>query len=130
MSHFTTMKTRFQNLIYLERALNKLKIYYEKKEKLLTNEDLISYQFDLIIPQSNGYDIMFSWNQEQYLLVVDISYWNQPYPIELFIDKIAQQYAGEVILGESKKLGFQTIKYQENLDGSNTLVLERWNKNY
>ena len=73
---------------------------------------------------------MFSWNQEQYLLVVDISYWNQPYPIELFIDKIAQQYAGEVILGESKKLGFQTIKYQENLDGSNTLVLERWNKNY
>ena len=130
MSHFTIMKTRFQNLIYLERALNKLKIHYEKKEKLLTNENLTSYQFDLIIPQSNGYDIMFSWNQEQYLLVVDISYWNQPYPIELFIDKIAQQYAGEVILGESKKLGFQTIKYQENLDGSNTLVLERWNKNY
>jgi hypothetical protein len=124
------MKTRFQNLIYLERALNKLKIHYEKKEKLLTNENLTSYQFDLIIPQSNGYDIIFSWNQEQYLLVVDISYWNQPYPIELFIDKIAQQYAGEVILGESKKLGFQTIKYQENLDGSNTLVLERWNKNY
>ena len=130
MSHFTIMKTRFQNLIYLERALNKLKIHYEKKEKLLTNENLTSYQFDLIIPQSNGYDIMFSWNQEQYLLVVDISYWNQPYPIELFIDKIAQQYAGEVILGESKKLGFQKIKYQENLDGSNTLVLERWNKNY
>lgn len=130
MSHFTIMKTRFQNLIYLERALNKLKIHYEKKEKLLTNENLTSYQFDLIIPQSNGYDIIFSWNQEQYLLVVDISYWNQPYPIELFIDKIAQQYAGEVILGESKKLGFQTIKYQENLDGSNTLVLERWNKNY
>jgi len=121
------MKTRFQNLIYLERALNKLKIHYEKKEKLLTNENLTSYQFDLIIPQSNGYDIIFSWNQEQYLLVVDISYWNQPYPIELFIDKIAQQYAGEVIIGESQKIGFQPIKYQQNTDGSNTLILERWN---
>jgi uncharacterized membrane protein len=123
------MKTRFQNLIYLERALNKLEIQHEKKKKLLSNENLINYQFDLTIPQSNGYDITFSWNKEEYTLVVDMSYWNQPYPIELFIDKIAQQYASEVIIGESKKLGFQPIKYQENLDGSNTLILERWNKN-
>jgi hypothetical protein len=58
-----------------------------------------------------------------------MSYWNQQYPVELFIDKIAQQYAGEVIIGESKKLGFEPIKYQQNHDGSNTLILERWNKN-
>jgi len=57
-----------------------------------------------------------------------MSYWVQDYPIETFIDKIAQQYAGEVIIGESKKLGFQPIKYQQNQDGSNTLVLERWNE--
>jgi hypothetical protein len=36
-----------------------------------------------------------------------------------------QQYAGEVIIGESEKIG--PIKYQQNADGSNTLVLERWN---
>jgi hypothetical protein len=47
--------------------------------------------------------------------------------IESFIDKVAQQYAGEVIIGESEKIGFQPIKYQQNADGSNTLVLERWN---
>ena len=35
--------------------------------------------------------------------------------------------AAEVIVGESKKSGFQAVKYEENLDGSNTLVLERWN---
>jgi hypothetical protein len=34
---------------------------------------------------------------------------------------------GEVIIGESEKIGFQPIKYQQNADGSNTLVLERWN---
>jgi hypothetical protein len=55
-----------------------------------------------------------------------MSFWEQPYPIESFIDKIAQQYAGEVIIGESQKIGFQPIKYQQNSDGSNTLVLERW----
>ena len=37
------------------------------------------------------------------------------------------KYAGEVIIGESQKIGFQPIKYQQNGDGSNTLILERWN---
>lgn len=129
MSHFTSMKTRFQNLFYLQSALNKLQIEH-KTEKTLSKEDnLTTYNTDLIIPQSNGHDIKFCWNQQEYALIVDMSYWNQPYPLELFIDKIAQQYAGEVIIGESKKLGFEPVKYEQNTDGSNTLVLERWNKN-
>ena len=57
-----------------------------------------------------------------------MSFWEQPYPVESFIDKVAQQYAGEVIIGESQKLGFQAVKYQQNSDGSNTVVLERWNE--
>ena len=48
--------------------------------------------------------------------------------IETFMDQIAQQYAGEVIIGESQKIGFQPVKYQLNSDGSNILVLERWKK--
>ena len=123
MSHFTHMKTRFQNLFYLEKALNRLNIVY--KEKNIKNSDLSNV--NLVIPQSNGYDIEFSWNGQEYEFVVDISFWEQPYPIESFIDKISQQYAGEVIIGESQKIGFQPIKYQQNGDGSNTLVLERWN---
>ena len=50
------------------------------------------------------------------------------YPFESFIDKIAQQYASNVIIGESQKIGFQPIKYQQNVDGSETLILERWSK--
>ena len=50
-----------------------------------------------------------------------MSFWEQPYPIESFIDKVAQQYASEVTIGESQKT------YQQNADGSNTLILERWN---
>ena len=56
-----------------------------------------------------------------------MSFWEQPYPIESFIDKVALQYAGEVIIGEIQKTGFQPIEYQQNADGSNTLILERWN---
>ena len=57
-----------------------------------------------------------------------MSFWEQSCPVESFIDKVSQQYAGEVIVGESQKLGFQPIKYQQNQDGSNTVVLERWNE--
>lgn len=118
------MKTRFQNLFYLEKALNRLNIIHKEQ---VSDSNLESSTVSLVIPQSNGYDIEFVWNGQEYELVVDMSYWEQPYPIESFIDKIAQQYAGEVIIGESQKTGFQPIKYQQNADGSNTLVLERWN---
>lgn len=125
MSHFTHMKTRFQNLFYLEKALNQLNIFHKQK----VNQNQTSSHIDLIIPQLNGYDVTFSWNGQEYDLVVDISFWDQPYPVETFIDRIAQQYAGEVVIGESQKIGFQPVKYQQNVDGSNTLVLERWNSN-
>ena len=125
MSHFTHMKTRFQNLFYLKKALNRLNIVHNQKRTKSQNSTLA--HIDLIIPQSNGYDIKFCWNGHEYELVVDMSFWEQDYPIENFIDRIAQQYAGEVVIGESHKIGFQPVKYQQNSDGSNTLVLERWN---
>ena len=121
MSHFTHIKTRFQNLVYLEKALNRLSIDYQKD---ISSQNLNP---NLIIRQSNGYDLEFCWNSQEYELVADISFWQQNYPIETFMDQIAQQYAGEVIIEESQKIGFQPIKYQQNSDGSNTLVLERWN---
>ena len=124
MSHFTHIQTRFQNLFYLEKALNKLNINYEKQKKLM--DDSKSYQTNLVIPQSNGYEIEFSWNEQEYELIADLAFWKQSSSVERFIDKISQEYAGQVIVGESQKIGFQPVKYQQNTDGSQTLVLERW----
>ena len=120
MSHFTHMKTRFQNLFYLEKSLNRLNINYEQK---VSNNSNVS----IVIPQPNKHDIEFVWNNQEYELKADIQLWKQEYCIESFIDKISQQYAGEVIIGESQQLGFQPIQYKQNSDGSNTLILERWN---
>lgn len=118
------MKTHFQNLFYLKKALDRLNIRYKEQP---TDSEILNP--NLIIPQSNNYDLKFCWNKQQYELVADLSFWTQSYPIENFIDKIGQQYAGEVVIGESQKIGFQPVKYQKNSDGSNTLVLERWNNN-
>lgn len=127
MSHFTYIKTRFKNLFYLEKALNRLNISYKEQEKIISNSNSEIYTTNLLIPQSNGYDIEFVWNCQEYELAVDMSFWDQPCPIESFVDKISQQYANEVIIGESQKMGFQPIKSQKNADGSIRLVLERWN---
>ena len=64
MSHFTHIKTRFQNISYLEKALSKLNIAYKQEQKL--NDSSKSFYINLVIPQSNGYNIEFSWNGQDY----------------------------------------------------------------
>lgn len=125
MSHFTHIKTRFQNLFYLEKALDKLNISYTHLAEDQTH--LQKSKKSLLISQSNGYDLTFTWNGKEYELIVDMSFWDQFYTIESFIDKISQKYASEVVIGESQKTGFQPVKSSQNLDGSYTFVLERWN---
>lgn len=120
MSHFTYMKTSFQNLFYLEKALDKLNIVYSR-------QNLDKNQPSLVISQPNGYDIEFCWNEKEYELVVDLSFWAQSDPVKSFIDKVAQNYANENVIGENQKLGFQVMNSQKNNDGSQTLLLERWN---
>lgn len=124
MSHLTYMKTHFQNLSYLEKALSKLNIAFNQQK---FHPELS--QPNLVITQSNGHEIEFCWNGKEYELVVDLSFWNQSYPVQSFIDKVAQNYATANVIGESQKIGFQVINAQNNSDGSQTLVLERWNLN-
>lgn len=123
MSHFTNIKTRFKDLDYLEKSLNKLEIENRRE----TQSSSVGEENVLIcMPQSNGYNAYFSWNGSEYDLVFDVSFWEQSCSIESFIDKITQQYVSEVIAAESQLVGFQPTKYVSNLDGSRTLVLQRW----
>ena len=127
MSHFTNLKTSFKNLVHLENALNKLEIPYRREKKVIEGNNSKLYNVNLVIPQSNNYDITFNWNGEKYDLVLDASFWIQPYPVESFINKISQHYANDVIVTESQKIGFQPIKSKQHVDGSNTITLQRWN---
>ena len=129
MSHFTNLKTSFKNLLHLENALKKLEIPYQREKKLIEGNNSKIYNVNLVIPQSNNYDITFNWNGEEYELVLDASFWIQPYPIESFINKLSQHYANDVIITESQKIGFQPIRSKQHVDGSNTITLQRWNLN-
>ena len=127
MSHFTNLKTSFKNLLHLENALNKLEIPYKREKKVIESKNSKLYNINLVIPQSNNYDITFNWNGEEYELVLDASFWIQPYPVESFINKLSQHYANDVIITESQKIGFQPVKSKQHVDGSNTITLQRWN---
>ena len=129
MSHFTNLKTSFKNLLHLENALNKLEIPYKREKKVIELNNSKLYNINLVIPQSNDYDITFNWNGEEYELVLDASFWIQPYPVESFINKLSQHYANDVIITESQKIGFQPIKSKQHIDGSNTITLQRCNLN-
>ena len=122
MSHYSSIQTEFRNLFYLEKALNRLNIVNRRTspdQGLTTN---------LVISRLNSDDVEFSWNGERYSLLVDISLWNKTETKSTrdFIDKIAQQYAAEVVVGESQKTGFQLVKSKQNSDNSKTLLLERF----
>ena len=129
MSHFTNLKTSFKNLLHLENALNKLEIPYKREKKVIEGNNSKLYNVNLVISQSNNYDITFNWNGEEYELIIDASFWIQPYPVESFINKLSQHYANDVIITESQKIGFQPIKTKQHVDGSNTITLQRWNLN-
>ncbi len=126
MSHFSYIKTRILNLEYLKEALNQLGINFSSDNKTLTGYKTKALSTDLLIPQRNGYDIGFNWNGQEYELVADLSFWQQKWSTETFIEKVSQAYATQTILKESNKQGFESIKQISNRDGSTTVVLERW----
>ena len=126
MSHFSYIKTRILHLEYLKEALNHLGINFSSDNKTLTGYKTKALRTDLLIPQGNGYDIGFNWNGQEYELVADLSFWQQKWSTETFIEKVSQAYATQTILKESNKQGFESIKQISNRDGSTTVVLERW----
>jgi hypothetical protein len=121
MSHFTNIQTCFQNLFYLEKALDKLEIPNFKTNELTNAKSLI-------LPQGENKNISFNWDGEAFALNVDADYWNQKYSVNHFLARITQEYATEAIVGESQKQGFKPVEIKQNEDGSRTISLQRWNQ--
>lgn len=126
MSHFSQIKTQIRNLSALQAALNDLEIDWKPGPSEVRGYRGQTRAADLAIAQSNGYDIGFCWNGNEYELVADLQYWNQPTPVDHFLSKVTQRYAFQTVLTESVQRGFQLAEQQQNADGSLRLVLQRW----
>ena len=128
MSHFSAIKTKIRNKPELQQALELLQYtVVEDRELRVTGAHGIKHETvtaDLAIAKDIGFRLNPMTNE--YELVADIETWNQPIPVERFIDKVNQQYARMTIHNSVKKMGFQIEEEWEMEDNSIELVVTRW----
>ena len=128
MSHFSAIKTKLRNKQQLQEALEILQYDVKEDQELkVTGNHGIGHETveaELAIAS----DIGFRMNpmSGEYELVADLETWNQPIPVERFVDKVTQQYARMTIHDTVKKMGFEVEEEWEMVDGSIELVVNRW----
>ena len=128
MSHFSTIKTKLKNKPILQEALELLQ-YDVKQDQELKVTGAHGIGHETVEAQiAIGTDVGFRLNEITgvYELVADLETWNQPIPVERFVDKVTQQYARMTIHDQIKKMGFQVEEEWEMVDGSIELVVNRW----
>ena len=128
MSHFSAIKTKIRNKPELQQALELLQYNVEEDQELkVTGAHGIKHETvvaDLAIAKDIGFRLNPMTNE--YELVADLETWDQPIPVERFIDKVNQQYARMTIHNSVKKMGFQIEEEWEMEDNSIELVVTRW----
>mmetsp|Transcript_3167 Transcript_3167/g.2636 ORF Transcript_3167/g.2636 Transcript_3167/m.2636 type:complete len:87 (+) Transcript_3167:263-523(+) len=81
---------------------------------------------DIVIPQSNNYDVAFRYNGNTYELVTDMQFWEQKMPVSAFMEKLNQRYAFNSIIDTAGNDGFNVEKVKTSVDGTVTLKMNRY----
>ena len=128
MSHFSTIKTKLKSKPQLVEALEMLQYDVKEDQELkVTGSHGIGHE-TVEAEVAIALDIGFRMNPMtgNYELVTDLETWNQPIPVERFMDKVTQQYARMTIHNTVKDMGFEVEEEWEMVDGSIELVVNRW----
>lgn len=126
MSHFSNIKTKIRDLASLKAALSDMGCEWKEGPHPVRGYQGQTVTANVVIEQENNHDIGFRWNGNEYELVADLQYWQQPLTVDGFLRKVNQGYAVHAILSETAKQGFQVAEQQKNADGSIRLVVQRW----
>ena len=126
MSHFTKIKTKLYNLEILKKSLTDLALETKFESKEINGYNNQKHVAVLVIEQSNGHDIGFAWNGNEYELVTDLMFWSQPYSVDKFLNQVNQRYAYNSIVEMSKREGFQLAQSKNPQDGSVRLLLRKF----
>ena len=128
MSHFSAIRTKLRNKPQLQEALEILQFDVKEDQELkVTGNHGIGHETveaELAIASDIGVRLNPMTNESE--LVADLETWNQPIPVERFLDKVNQQYARMSIHDQVKKMGFQVEEEWEMEDNSIELVVTRW----
>ena len=128
MSHFSTIRTKLRNKPQLLEALEILQYDVKEDQELKVSGSHGIGHETVEAELAIGTDIGFRMNPMtgEYELVADLETWNQPIPVERFMDKVNQQYARMTVHNTVKEMGFQVEEEWEMVDNSIELTVTRW----
>ena len=128
MSHFSTIKTKLRNKPQLLEALEILQYDVKEDQELKVSGSHGIGHETVEAELAIGTDIGFRMNPMtgEYELVADLETWNQPIPVERFMDKVNQQYARMTVHNTVKEMGFQVEEEWEMEDNTIELTVTRW----
>ena len=128
MSHFSTIKTKLRNKPQLQEALEILQYDVKEDQELKVSGSHGIGHETVEAELAIGTDIGFRMNPMtgEYELVADLETWNQPIPVERFMDKVNQQYARMTVHNVVQDMGFQVDEEWEMDDNSIELTVTRW----
>ena len=126
MSHFSKIKTKLYDRNILKKSLSDLKLEWTEQNQQIVGYQKQTHDAEIIVKQSNNYDIGFKWNGVEYELVTDLMFWAQPYSVDKFLNQINQRYAYNSIVQVSERENFNFTQSENSQDGSIRVHLTRY----
>jgi len=129
MSHFSRLKTSIREIDLLKKSLTNLNLAWHENEQLIEGYQGETHIVNLVVPQKNNIDIGFEKTKDNnYQLIADLAFWDQPTSVDAFLDSLHKEYALTAVLEETKKQGFEKISQTNNQqNGEVVIIVEKWN---
>ncbi len=123
MSHFTKVKSKIADLVFLKKAISDMELEYQEGKLKAKGWLWKKEKAELIIPTKSGYDIGFRFNGKTYDVVAD---WDSIKDVDqtTFMDTLNQRYAYNVVKDTLTQQGF-LLTDEENKAGNINMTLSR-----
>tara|TARA_B000000557_G_C20746419_1_gene430899 strand:- start:280 stop:708 length:429 start_codon:yes stop_codon:yes gene_type:complete len=125
MSHFSKIKTKITKKDSLIKALNQLGYAVQENVLLVNPDDHDHKQWEVEVGITN--DVGFKKDKDgTFHLVAELDTWEEPFPVERFLEKVTQAYAKVVVVETVQEQGFTVVTESKSVDNTIEIVAEKW----
>ena len=127
MSHFSTIKTKITDKDFLIKALNTLGYSVEENVMLHIEGDHGDGHADEHVEVAVTHDVGFrKVNDGTFQLIAELDTWEEPFPIERFLQKVTQAYAKCIVVETVQEKGFEVVTESKSVENTIEIVAEKW----